>query len=100
MTIAVPGLLNDVLARPWAIALVVGGAFLLPLLLADALRGEPAPRQIAGVTTAVVIDEQGPAAPGVRIPDLRPAPALPRMQAAPAPAAPPVVPAPTPAGTP
>jgi hypothetical protein len=82
----VPGLLNDVLARPWAIALLIGGAFLLPLLLADALRGAPAPRQIAGVTTAVVTEEDvdGPAAPGVRIPDLRPAPALPPMQTTPA----------------
>lgn len=94
MKAAVTGLLNDVLARPWAIALVVGGAFLLPLLLADALRGAPAPRQVARVTTATVVDEQGAAAPGVRIPDLRPAPALPRMQTAPAPA---VVPAPAPA---
>lgn len=99
MKTAVPGLLNDVLARPWAIALVLGGAFLLPLLLADALRGDPAPRQIAGVTTAVVVGEDDPAAPGVRIPDLQPAPALPRMQTTPAAAAA-AAPAPTPPGTP
>lgn len=94
-----PGLVNDVLARPWAIALLVGGAFVLPLLFADLVRGDPAPRQVARVTTALVTNERGAAAPGVRIPDLQPAPPLPRMQTAPAAAAAPAPPAGT-TGTP
>ncbi len=70
-----PGDLTELISRPWAVVLLLAAAFTLPLLAADALRGGDAPRSVSRVTTAPAAE---PAA--ARIPDLRPAAALPRLE--------------------
>lgn len=72
-----PRLVGEILARPWAVALTVVAAFLAPLLLADLAGGGGSVRPIAEVTTTA---GDGAADRAPAIPDLRPAPALPRMR--------------------
>lgn len=89
-----PRLLNEILSRPWAVALVIVGAFVLPLLASDVLGGGEPPRRIALVSTEVAADEEAAPA-GATIPDLQPAIALPRLRTTPVPPAAAAVPAET-----
>lgn len=90
-----PGSVTDILQRPWAIGVVVAGAFMLPLLLADLFGGADPVRQVARVTTEPArAGDTGDAAATTAIPDLRRAFVLPRMRPVSGEAAPPPAPAP------
>ncbi|MFA9271030.1 MAG: hypothetical protein ACEQSX_09785, partial [Baekduiaceae bacterium] len=96
-----PSLLTDLLARPWGVALVIVGAFVRPMLLADRVSGDEQLRRVALVSDRAAPSREGEDAVLPPIPDLRPAARLPRLRgetggAAPAPA--PATPAPADAG--
>lgn len=91
-----PGGVMAFLDRPWGVILAIAGAFVLPLLLADLLGGGEAPRKVALVTTVAADRAPAQSAGSPRIPDLRPARALPRMLPSEAEAPAPPAPAPAP----
>lgn len=76
-----PSSVDDILSRPWAIAAILAGAFMLPVLLGDLFSTEK-PRQVAKIT-AVAAPARAADGDALTIPDLRRAPALPSELAAP-----------------